>query len=65
MHPDEPPTPEDAGRHFRIPARRSEWGPLGKPDLFEDVIKRQIERGPQRQNDPPSPIPAPRTTLQR
>ena len=55
MHPDEPTTPEDAGRHFIIPPRRTEWGPLGKPDAFEDVIKRQIERGQQRQDDPPPP----------
>jgi hypothetical protein len=55
MYPDDPPAPEDAGRHFRIPARRSEWGPLGEPDNFEDVIKRQIERGQQRQADEAPP----------
>ena len=64
MQPDDPPTPEEAGRHFRIPVRRSEDGPLGKPDAFEDVIKRQIERGQQRQDDPPPPPPR-RSSLER
>lgn len=45
----QPPTPEDVGRRFWIPSHRPEDGPVGKPDEFEDVIQRQLDRGPERQ----------------
>lgn len=49
------PAPEDVGRHFRIPPRRRDDAPLGKPDEFDDVIQRHLERGGQRQVPAPPP----------
>ena len=59
MAPDDDlPNPEEVGKDFRIPTQRREGAPVGKPDEFDDVIKRQLERGTRREVQAPVPSPA-------
>ena len=54
----DPPTPEEIGKDFRIPTQRREGAPVGRRDEFDDVIKRQLERGTRREAAPlPPPVP--------
>ncbi|MEW6707443.1 MAG: hypothetical protein AB1430_21580 [Pseudomonadota bacterium] len=46
---DGPPTPEEVGKTFRISKVRATGSALGKPDGFDDVLRRSFERAPQRQ----------------
>ena len=42
-------TPEQVGKLFRIGKLRTSGAPLGKPDAFDDVMRRSLDRAPQRQ----------------